>query len=324
MHLTTSPVDWYAARAAGIAAYVLLSVVVCLGMTMAGRKRLERWPRFALEDVHRFGGLLVGSFITIHVVTIALDAYLPFSLAAIVVPLVASYRPIFTALGIVAAELLLALAVTNRYRGRLPYAFWRRAHYLNLAVWGAATVHGLGSGTDRSTPWLLAVFAASSAAVLGIGVWRGLRRRATPPRVGAVAATLALAGAGAVVLVATGPLRFSPKPWNARSFQATLTGQVLRDNGTTRALVSAAATAKGEQRALLRADLLVEPNRLAATSFELEFLPSGLLCKGHVTRVQSFGFDARCKAGDGSHRFVHASWGQGEGNTFTGSLQVTS
>jgi len=293
-------------------------------MTMAGRKRLERWPRFALEDVHRFGGLLVGSFVTIHVVTIALDAYLPFSLTAIVVPLVASYRPIFTALGIVAAELLLALAVTNRYRARLPYSFWRRAHYLNLGVWGAATVHGLGSGTDRSTPWLLAIFAASVAAVLGSGAWRSLRRRGAPLRVGAVAATLSLAGTAAVVLAATGPLHFSPKPWNARAFQATLTGQVLRDNGATRALVSAAATAKGQQRALLRADLLVEPNRLAATSFQLEFLPSGLLCTGHVTKVQSFGFDARCKAGDGTRRFVHANWGLSQGNTFTGSLRVTS
>ena len=322
MHLTTSPFDWYAARAAGIAAYALLTVVVCLGMTMAGRKRLERWPRFALEDVHRFGGLLVGSFVAIHVVTIALDAYLPFSIAAIVVPFVASYRPIFTALGIVAAELLLALAVTNRYRARLPYRFWRRAHYLNLAVWSAATVHGLGSGTDRSTPWLLAIFAASVAAVLGALAWRALRRRAVPLRVGAVAATLSLVGAGAVVLAATGPLRFSPKPWNARSFQATLTGQVLRDTGTTRALVSAAATAKGKQRALLRADLLVEPDRLAATSFQLEFLPSGLLCTGHVTKVQSFGFDARCKAGDGTRRVVHASWGRSEGDNFAGRVVV--
>jgi methionine sulfoxide reductase heme-binding subunit len=324
VHLTTSPLDWYAARAAGVAAYTLLTVVVCLGMTMAGRKRLERWPRFALEDVHRFGGLLVGSFVAIHVVTIAVDAYLPFSLTALVVPFVAAYRPIFTALGIVAAELLLALAVTNRYRTRLPYPFWRRAHYLNLAIWGAATAHGLGSGSDRSTPWLMAIFAASSSAVLGIGAWRALRRRAVPLRVGAVAATLSLAGAGAVVLAATGPLRFSPKPWNASSFQATLTGQVLRDSGATRALVSAAATAQGQQRALLRADLLVEPNRLAATSFQLEFLPSGLLCTGHVTNVQSFGFDARCKAGDGTHRVVHASWGQSQGNTFTGSLRVSS
>ena len=116
VHLTTSPLDWYAARAAGVAAYVLLTVVVCLGMTMAGRKSLRRWPRFALEDVHRFGGLLVGSFVVIHVATIAIDSYLPFSLTALVVPFTASYRTLFTALGVVAAELLLALAVTNRYR----------------------------------------------------------------------------------------------------------------------------------------------------------------------------------------------------------------
>ncbi len=185
MHLTTSPVDWYAARGAGIAAYLLLTIVVVLGMTLAGRARLRRWPRFALEDVHRFGGLLVGSFIAIHVVAIAIDAYLPFSLPAIAIPFVATYRPLFTALGIVAAELLLALAITNRYRDRLPYTFWRRAHYLNLAIWGAATLHGLGSGTDRSTPWLLALFAASVAAVLAAGVWRVLGRVAVPVRVGA-------------------------------------------------------------------------------------------------------------------------------------------
>ena len=33
MHLTSSPVDWYAARAAGIVAYVLLTVVVSIGIS---------------------------------------------------------------------------------------------------------------------------------------------------------------------------------------------------------------------------------------------------------------------------------------------------
>ena len=57
----------------------------------------------------------------------------------------------WTGLGIVAAELLLALAITNHYRNRrISYWFWRRAHYVNFAVWTAATLHGLGSGTDRS------------------------------------------------------------------------------------------------------------------------------------------------------------------------------
>src|SRR5262249_42162460 len=106
MHLTSSPVDWYAARAAGVAAYLLLSAVVALGTTMARRKSLPRWPRFALEDVHRFGGLLVGTFVAIHVVAIAIDSWLPFSIVQIVVPFTARYRPVWVGLGIVAAELL--------------------------------------------------------------------------------------------------------------------------------------------------------------------------------------------------------------------------
>jgi sulfoxide reductase heme-binding subunit YedZ len=320
VHLTTSPVDWYAARAAGVAAYLLLTVVATLGMTMASRRPLARWPKFALEDVHRFGGLLVGSFVAIHVVTIALDAYLPFSLSAIAVPFVASYRTLYTALGIVAAELLLALAITNRYRDRLQYTFWRRAHYLNLFVWAAATVHGLGSGTDRSTPWLLGLFAASVALVLSTGAWRALRRTRVP--FPALSAGVAGAGVLAVVLVATGPLRFSPKPWNASSFDASISGEVVQNLGSTRGIVSAAATAQGAQRALIRADLLLEPNRLDATSFQLEFLPSGLLCTGSVTRVQSFGFDARCRAGDGTRRVVHASWRLTEGNRLQGTVAV--
>lgn len=315
MHLTTSPLDWYAARGAGIAAYLILTVVVTLGLTMAGRRRLQRWPRFALEDVHRFGGLLVGSFVAIHVVAIALDAFLPFSLTAILVPLTARYRTVYTALGIVAAELLLALAITNRYRDRLPYRFWRRAHYLNLAVWTAATVHGLGSGTDRSTPWLLALFAASVALVLTAAV---LRLQHGP----ALAGGVAVAGVAAVVLAAAGPLRFSPKPWNARSFVAPITGEVVQNVGSTRGLVSAAATANGAQRALMRADLLIEPNRLDATSFQLELLPSGMVCSGRVTKVQSFGFDARCRAEDGTHRVVHASWRLTDGSHFQGRVTV--
>ena len=125
MHVTSSPVDWYAARAAGIAAYLLLTAVVALGISLAGRapgRRWRGWPMFAVEDVHRVGGLLVGSFIALHVITIAIDSFLPFSLGQLAIPLTSRYRPMWTALGIVAAELLLALAVTNHYRRRIPAA----------------------------------------------------------------------------------------------------------------------------------------------------------------------------------------------------------
>src|SRR5947208_8268663 len=158
MHLTTSPIAWYAARAGGVVAYVLLTTTVLLGMTMASRRRVERWPRIAIEDVHRFVAFAAGTFVVIHIVAIAIDAYLPFSLQSLVVPFISRYRPAWVGLGIVAAELMLAVAITNRLRNRvLPYATWRKIHYATFAVWGTATVHGLGSGTDRSTFWLVAI-----------------------------------------------------------------------------------------------------------------------------------------------------------------------
>jgi len=177
MHLTSNPVDWYAARAGGIAAYLLLSLNVAIGLLMTGKKSLRRWPRFAIKDVHRFTGLLTGTFVVLHIIAVAIDAYLPFSLLSLAVPLVAPFRPIWTGLGIVAAELLLALAVSNHYRNtELSYRAWRRIHYANFAVWTAATFHAVGTGTDRSTPWLLAIEAAAVGVIGGLIVWRVLRR----------------------------------------------------------------------------------------------------------------------------------------------------
>jgi methionine sulfoxide reductase heme-binding subunit len=172
VHLTSSAADWYAARAAGVVAYVLLTLVVVVGIALAGQVRPRRWPRFAIEEVHRFGGLLIGTFVALHVVTIAADSLAGFSVAQLVVPLAAHYRPFWTALGIVAAELLLALAVANRYRSRLPYRFWRRTHYLNFAVWALATLHAAVGGTDRSSPWLVLLVLSSTAAVCGATVFR--------------------------------------------------------------------------------------------------------------------------------------------------------
>jgi methionine sulfoxide reductase heme-binding subunit len=323
MHLTSSPVDWYAARAAGITAYLLLSGVVLLGLTMAAKKPFARWPRFTVEDVHRFGGLLVGSFVTIHVVTVAVDSWLPFSLQSIVVPFISRYRPIWVGLGIAAAELLVALAVTNHYRRRLPYTFWRRAHYLNFAVWGAATVHGLGSGTDRSAPWALGVYAAAVATVSAAIVWRIARGRLgvwTIPAAG-------LASAGAVALVVglgTGPLHFRPRPWNAAHFTEQLTGRITQLSGVSRGIVSMVGQGQGEQNVLVRADLLIAPRKLLKTSFQMEYLPSGELCTGTVTKVHATAFAAVCRLRTGEGRTISASWQASGSADIAGGLITAS
>jgi methionine sulfoxide reductase heme-binding subunit len=159
---------WYVARAGGMLAYVLLSGSVILGLLLSMKTKLPGWPRFAVEDVHRFVGLLAGTFILIHVGALLVDSYVPFSLANVLIPGSDSYRPVSVAFGIVAAELLAALALTNHYRKALPYGFWRRAHYLNFAVWLLALVHGLAAGTDRNTMWALALYIGTASVIAGL------------------------------------------------------------------------------------------------------------------------------------------------------------
>ena len=183
MGLSSNPVLWYTMRASGIVAYVLLSLVVYVGISLAGRKP-RAWPRFAVEDVHRFGGVLVGTFVWIHVGTVAIDKYFPFSLADVLVPFHASFKPFWTAMGVVAAELLLALAITNKLRHRLPHRVWRAIHGLNFVVWLAAAAHGVESGTDSSSSWMLGVYLISIAAVTTALAARVLSGRPAVPAKG--------------------------------------------------------------------------------------------------------------------------------------------
>ena len=170
-------VTWYVARASGMVAFALLTTTVALGLVMSGRARLRRWPRFAVEDVHRFASLLTWSFVGIHALALLADLYLPFSLADVVVPGIAPYRPLATALGVLAAELLAALALANLLRTRIPYRLWRRTHYLNFAVWLLALGHGVTSGSDSDTAWALGLYVLAASVIAGLTAWRVLSTR---------------------------------------------------------------------------------------------------------------------------------------------------
>jgi methionine sulfoxide reductase heme-binding subunit len=319
VHVSSSPAIWYAARASGVAAYVVLSLVVSLGLLLGGKVQNRRWPRFSMEDVHRFGGLLVGSLIGIHVLAIAADSFLPFSLTQLLVPFTSRYRPLWTGLGIAAAELLLALAITNHYRRRLPYGFWRTAHYLNFAVWTLASLHGLMAGTDRGAAWLAILYGVSVATVFMLLLWRFGGRAVRSPRIAA-------AGAITVVtlpLLIVGPLRHSPPLWNAANVHETLTGSVIRNGSQLQQIVSFVGQAARPQKLLVRADLLVAPEKLENTSLQLEYLPSGDICRGRVTNVGGESFSGTCRLPNGDQRTIDASFvPNGAGTGVIGDIQL--
>jgi sulfoxide reductase heme-binding subunit YedZ len=181
-----SAAAWYAARAGGIVAFCLLSASVALGFLLAGRKRFA-WPRFAVEELHRTLSLLTAAFLVIHGGSLLLDRVVPFSLAQELVPFTAGYRPFAVGLGVLSAELLAAIGITNALRRRIPHRLWRRAHYLTILVWIGTIGHVVLVGTDRGDAWMLGLLGGAVGAVVLCGLYR--LDRAFPEETIAVAAS---------------------------------------------------------------------------------------------------------------------------------------
>lgn len=187
---------WYATRATGVVSLVLLTVVVALGVAGIVRLKSERWPRFLVTGLHRNVTLLTLVFLAGHIVTTLLDSFTPIGLRDMVVPFLASYRPIWLGLGAVAFDLLLALTITSLLRARIGFRVWRSLHWLAYAAWPVALAHGLGTGSDARFAWSQ-LLTLACITLVGISVaWR-LRAAAASPVHRAIAAT----GAGMLVLV---------------------------------------------------------------------------------------------------------------------------
>jgi Ferric reductase like transmembrane component len=187
---------WYATRATGVVALVLLTLVVALGVVGSLRLRSDRWPRFLVTGLHRNLTLLTLVFLAGHIGTTLLDSFTPIGLRDVFIPFLASYRPVWLGLGAVALDLLLALTLTSLLRARIGFRAWRSLHWLAYAAWPVALAHGLGTGSDARFGWLQALSLAC-VVVVGMSVAQRLRTAAASP----APRVLAAAGASAIVVV---------------------------------------------------------------------------------------------------------------------------
>ena len=161
---------WYLTRSTGAVALLLLTLSVALGVTGISRFSSPRWPRFVLDSLHRNVSLLALAFLLVHILTAVLDSFAPISLVDAFVPFAGSYRPFWLGLGAIAFDLLLAVMLTSIVRRRLGYGAWRATHWLAYACWPIALLHGLGTGSDVKSTWLLALNIACLAVVaLAVG-----------------------------------------------------------------------------------------------------------------------------------------------------------
>ncbi len=168
----SSPVLWYATRATGLVALVLLTATTLLGILTANRTVSPRWPAFSLQALHRRLSVITMGFLACHILTSVVDTYVHIGWAAIVVPFASSYKRLWVALGSIGLDLLLAVAVTSHLRHKMRPGTWRAVHWLAYLSWPVALSHSFGIGTDMRQGWAVDLSIACVAAVAGAAMWR--------------------------------------------------------------------------------------------------------------------------------------------------------
>jgi sulfoxide reductase heme-binding subunit YedZ len=206
--VTSSTPLWYITRATGLVALVLLTIGMALGLLIAVRFEGRQWPRFITIGLHRNMSLLALAFTAVHVLTTITDSFVPIDLQDAFIPFISPYRPFWLGLGAIASDLLIALTVTSLLRARLGHRSWRLVHWTAYLCWPVAVLHGLGTGTDTRTRWVLLVTVLCVAAIACLTGWRLADGWPAHPRVrvaGAIALVAVLVAGGAWLI--SGPLQ---------------------------------------------------------------------------------------------------------------------
>jgi hypothetical protein len=172
---------WLAARATGLVAYALLTILVSLGMVLSHPINKSTWKLSkTLFPWHENLFVFVVAFIGVHIISLVIDPYAGVGLDGAFIPGLSSYRSVPVALGTMSLYALLVAGLTARYTKFLPSGWWLILHCFSLVAWGLGWVHGILAGTD--TEAFRAVYVASGLIVLASAsyrYWVGKQKRPT-------------------------------------------------------------------------------------------------------------------------------------------------
>ncbi|MGZ4358523.1 MAG: ferric reductase-like transmembrane domain-containing protein [Gaiellaceae bacterium] len=164
--MKTDPTFWILARASGFTAYILLTLSVMAGLMVKSKPFGKAVKAASATDAHRFLALLGLGALAVHGLMLTLDQTIHLSPAALLVPGLSPYKPLWTGVGVLTAELMLIVYASFSLRKRIGHKNWRRLHWATYAIFLGATAHGLMAGTDSVRAfgiYLGAVFAVAAA-----------------------------------------------------------------------------------------------------------------------------------------------------------------
>jgi sulfoxide reductase heme-binding subunit YedZ len=191
--ITSSNALWYASRATGVVALVLLTLVMVLGLLVTRRGRLPGLPGFAVSGLHRNLSLLAAVFVVTHVLTVVADSYVHVPVTAVVIPLASPYERFWLGLGAVSFDLMLAAVVTSLLRRHMSRGAWRAVHLTAYLSWPVAWLHSVSAGADLRHGPLFFLAVACAIAVAAAAVWRVTAAARDVPRAERVGLVMAAA-----------------------------------------------------------------------------------------------------------------------------------
>ena len=161
---------WLVSRAAAIAAYVMLTITVILGLVLSHPRNKDTWQ--VSKQVLPWHQALVTVFLALlatHLVFTILDAKSGVLPINILLPLHAHYRPYAMLLGSLGLGLLLMVLLTALWPGVFR-SIWMKVHRMAAFIWLAVWLHGLFAGTDVISFYYLYLF--TGVMVIGLYLWR--------------------------------------------------------------------------------------------------------------------------------------------------------
>jgi len=171
---------WFLARASGFTAYLLIAASMIAGIVLKSRPFGAKLKAPIALDVHRFITTLALVAIGVHGLALVADATITITFMDLVVPFTAPYKPLWTGLGVIAADLALIVAISFPLKKRIGGRNWRRLHWVTYSIFVFSTVHGLMAGTDTAQPWAMNIYLGAVGAVAFATTWRAFAGPARP------------------------------------------------------------------------------------------------------------------------------------------------
>ena len=163
---------WYVTRAAGLLSYLLLWLATAWGIAVSSKMVEPVLQGVFTYDFHQFLSLLAIGFVVLHVVVLLADRYLPFSIAAILVPFVAPYRPVWVGIGVIGFYLMLLVSVTFSIRRHIGMKAFRAIHLISYVTYVFAAIHGLMAGTDSPLLTTQLMYAGTALVIVFLTTYR--------------------------------------------------------------------------------------------------------------------------------------------------------